>query len=208
MKITIPYRRGRIAQCIGYVLSAAFLLALITVFFRIGTAAAVSCALVTILFSVFPCWMAVHTVSRAIRKTGCFSITSDGVENIAHPLSVGCFHFPLTIRLIPWSCIDSFRIDRAAGGERLLLITKDISEFPKGYSPLVRALLERDQNRSVCGFSLDSRSAGADPQELLRLLQRELESFRRRDYPAGWPEAIPPIAPEDPGEQDPPGGDS
>ncbi len=200
MKITIPYRRSRIGQTIGYALSSAFLLAVIVFLFRIGTAASVGCAMISLLFFLFPFWMTIHTIWRAAAKTGCFSITSDGIENISHPLSIGCFSFPLTIRLIPWSCIDSFRIDRSAGGERLLLMAKDIAEFPKGYSPLMRMLLERDQNRGICGFSLDSRSADADPQELLRLLQRELENFRRRDYPSGWPEAIPPIAPESSGE--------
>lgn len=208
MKITIPYRRGRTVQSICYALSSAFLLAVTIVLLRIGTAASLGCAAASLFLFLFPCWTTVQAVWRAAAKTGCFSITSDGLENVSHPFSVGCFSFPLTIRLIPWSCIDSFRIDRSAGGERLLLMAKDIAEFPKGYSPLMRMLLEREQNRGVCGFSIDSRFADASPQELFRLLQQELESFRRRDYPSGWPEAVPPIAPESSEKSDSSGSDS
>ncbi len=190
MKIKIPYRSSRIWQGIAYGISATVLLLMIIVLFRSGNPAAAGCATLSLLFFLFPLWMFINIIVRFVRNTGCFSITPDGLENISHPLSIGAIGLPVTIRLFPWSCIESFRIDRTAGGDRLVLMPKDQAEFPKGYSPFVISLLEREQNRGVCGFTFDSRSADADPEQLLRLLQKELDAYRRRDYPAGWP--VPP----------------
>lgn len=196
MNITIPYRRSHGARIAGYILSAAFLAAVTAFLFRIGTPASLGCAIFSLLLLLLPLWLTVQSLCRAALKTGCFSVTSDGLENIVHLLLVGCFRVPVTVRLIPWSCIDSFRIDRTAGGESLTVMTKDVAEFPKGYSPFVRALLEREQNRCVCGLSVDTRFAAADPQELLRMLQLELEAFRRRGFPADRPGAPLPLSPE------------
>ena len=205
MKITIPYRRGRAGQAIMFGLGALVLVLTAVFLLRTGSPAAGGCALITLIFAAFPLWSSVSFLVRVIRRTGCFSVTSDGLENLQHLISLGCFSFPVTIRLIPWSCIDSFRIDRASGGEKVVLIAKDPAEFPKGYSPFVRSLLERDQNRGICGFSFDVRSADRGQKELFDLLQRELDAFRRRDYPAGWPET-PSDAQPDPPEANPPFG--
>lgn len=207
MKITIPYRRSYIVHGIVYGISAAVLLAAAIFLFRIGTPAAAGCALISLLLLLFPLWMFLNMVIRLALKTGCFSITSDGLEDISYPFSIGCFKFPVTIRLIPWSCIDSFRIDRAAGGNRLLLIAKDQAEFPRDYSPFVRSLLEREQNKCIYGLQFDSQTAAMDSEELFHLLQQNLSDYRRRGYPAGWPEAVPPVAQEQQKTDNPLGSD-
>ena len=189
MKITIPYRRmSRLLEGGGCALCALLLLTAAVHLLREGIPAGVLCAMIALVCFIFVFSLALQAALRAIFRTGCFSITSDGLENLVHPLTAGPFRYPVNVRLVPWSCIDSFRIDRSSGGDRIMLIPKDEADFPKGYSRFARWLLEREHSSGDFGFYFDSRRAAVDPEALLRLLQKELAAYRGSTYPAGWPE--------------------
>ena len=179
MKITIPYRRGRrllFAACH----LAIFLITLHTAWraFWFGGAS---------LALLFPCLVVLavsgyflfHIISRFFRKTGCFSITADGIENAACVCLCWIVRLPVAVRLIPWGCIREFKLDFGGNAQKVLLIPKEEDAFPKGYPNAALSIFRREMDAGRPGVDFGSAGAAYDPKELYRLLSEKLEEYSR-----------------------------
>lgn len=130
-----------------------------------------------LFLSVYSLIMLIERIWRLSSSAGCFRISPDGLEFLPIEYRFLIFRLPVFVRTLPWSCIEDIRVEKRGSHTYLQLHPIDEAEFPKGYSPLVRQVLERGRRRDCYTLPVDITFIDGSPDNLARELRDLLREF-------------------------------
>ena len=179
MNHTVHYRLSNTILlcflCISDIVSTVFYVRLASTTAQPGTRVVVW---VMLTLAVFASLLLVDRLIRLVARIGCFRITSDGIAHLPVELRLLFFRLPISVRQVPWQCIRTIRLERINNRPYISFSLVDEADFPKGYSLLVRYLLEHGQRSDVYALQVDVTYLLEDPAELTKRLQELLKEFQ------------------------------
>lgn len=122
------------------------------------------------IFALCFVYISVMWIIRKAGKTGVFSISEKGLENTYVFYNLFAFYFMKKIDLIPWYCINEFRVVSALGRKQVTAVV-DQKKIP-GKTPFMKRIFLQDD------FYFGSRSTDVPADELAEELNRYLFQFK------------------------------